>query len=411
MAEHDTSRPAVIVVGAGAAGMVAAIFAARAGANVTLLEGGARAGSKVRLSGGGRCNLLPSRVSLEDYRTGGSHKAVRNVLLSWPLAEVRGFFEDELGVGLEVEPGGKIFPRSQRSQDVIDALLAECGRLDVAVVYEARIEAIRPCADPARIAFEIETHRAESYVCDRLILATGGRSLPKTGSDGRGLELAKSLGHAIEPTYPVLVPLTTSQARWRELPGVSLRARLRAVRGGRVIEEREGDFLFTHRGFSGPVVLDLSHHQTAPGGEDVEIVASWGGDAAPDWKALLGRGGKQGVHARIKEHLPRRLVDLLVELSKLKRDIRLCDLTKANREALIGNLDDCGLPIDGSEGYRTAEVTAGGVPLSDLKLKTLESRIVPGLHFAGEMLDVHGRIGGYNFLWAWVTGRRAGEGA
>ncbi|MBN1442722.1 MAG: aminoacetone oxidase family FAD-binding enzyme, partial [Planctomycetes bacterium] len=401
----------VAVVGAGAAGTLAAIFAARRGARVRLIEGRARPGAKIRVSGGGRCNVLPSHAELGDFHSAGSMRAVRNVLFSWPLEDVRRFFEIELGIALRVEPTGKVFPRSDDAREVVDALLRECDRAGVDRLSGVRVVDLRSTGTAEDPLFELRTAEGPMMQASRLVLATGGLSLPKTGSDGWGIEAARALGHAIAPLHPVLVPLTTRDERWLDLPGVSTRARVSALSDGRVIEAREGDFLFTHRGFSGPVVLDISHRLTAHGGSKTELRAFWGGTAGVHWEEFLLAGTKTRVVMRIAERLPRRLADLLVDLSGLPVETRLCDLRREQRLRILGALVDCPLPVDGDEGYRTAEATGGGVRLEDVKLKTLESRILPGLHFAGEMLDVHGRVGGYNFLWAWVSGRRAGEGA
>jgi hypothetical protein len=400
----------VVVVGAGAAGLLAAIFAGRGGARVLLVETRPRPGAKIRVSGGGRCNVLPSRVTLEDFHTGGSDKALRNVLFSWPLEQVREFFEQDLVIPLKVEPTGKVFPQSERPQDVVEALLRECDRAGVTLlcdfcVVELHRSAPTP-ADPG--GFELASAAGSRVGCDRLVLATGGLSMPKTGSDGGGFSMAHALGLPVRPTYPALVPLLGADARWRELAGVSVRAQLRAMRGDRLLEEREGDLLITHRGFSGPVVLDMSRHVTSPEADGVELHVHWGGSEACDWDALLRDGGARQVVTLVRERLPRRLADLLVALAGLPPERRASELPRDERLRLVACLESFPLPVRGNEGYATAEVTAGGVALKDVRLTTLESRAVPGLYLAGEMLDAVGRIGGYNFLWAWVTGRKAG---
>ncbi len=401
------------MVGAGAAGLSAAIFAGRAGARVLLCETRPRPGAKIRISGGGRCNLLPSRIEPGDFHTEGSAHALRKLLLSWPLCEVRAFFEADLGIALKVEPTGKVFPVSDDPREVVAALLAQAERAGTTLAAGQRVVALDrlPSGTDEAARFELATETGERIRARCVLLATGGLSLPKTGSDGGGLALAAHLGHRPRPDYPALVPLLAADPRWTELAGVALRARLRVMVAGRVMEEREGDLLFTHRGFSGPVVLDLSWRLTAGFAGGATLAAHWIGRSAPVWGPWLRRGGRGTVGAVLREELPRRLCALLLELAGADADRRLSELAREERRALLAVLDACPLKLAGSEGYRTAEVTGGGVPLEELSTRTLESRLVPGLYLAGEMIDVTGRIGGYNFLWAWVSGRHAGRAA
>jgi len=416
-AEHDSNLGQanevwpVAVVGAGAAGLLAALFAARAGARVLLLETRPRPGAKIRVSGGGRCNVLPSAMQLEDFHTSGSMHTLRNILFSWPLAAVRAFFEDDLGVPLKREDTGKLFPVSERPQDVVDALLAACGRAGVVLRGGWRVARVSRVADAGGARFDVESAAGERIRCARLVLATGGLSLPKTGSDGAGLAFASALGVGTVPTYPALVPLRTADRRWKALAGIAVPARLTARRGARILEVRERPLLVTHRGWSGPVVLDMSRHVTAPDCEDVALHVRWGGDATPDWDATLRATPRGLVATCLRVHLPVRLADLLLELAEIPPAQRVHELDRVSRLRLVTVLDDYALPRSGDEGYATAEVTGGGVALDAVAPRTLECRAVPGLHVAGEMLDVVGRIGGYNFLWAFVTGRKAGAAA
>lgn len=412
-------------MGAGAAGLTAAIFAARAGARVLLLETRPAPGAKIRASGGGRCNVLPSAMTLDDFHTSGSRTALRNILLSWPLDDVRAFFEHDLGVPLKLESTGKLFPADDDPRRVVAALLDACRTSGVTLYGDFRVTKVKrldasgagagvagAATTEAAARFALTAAGGARVICDRLVLATGGLSLPKTGSDGHGFALVRAWGHALVTPYPALVPLLCDDPRWRALAGVSLPARVRAVRAVRdehvLVEERTGSFLFTHRGFSGPVVLDMSRHLTGPAGEATQLRVGWGGDEAPDWDDRLRRGGARPLAGLLAERLPRRLAERLIEETGLQPVVRAADLTRESRRALVAALADFPLPVVGNEGYRTAEVTGGGVPLGELSPRTLESRIVPGLHFAGEILDGTGRIGGFNFLWAWVTGRKAG---
>ncbi|MGH2571732.1 MAG: aminoacetone oxidase family FAD-binding enzyme, partial [bacterium] len=303
----------VIVVGAGAAGLAAALFAARRGARVLLLETRPTPGAKLRVSGGGRCNVLPSEMRLERFHTDGSRPAMRNVLTSWPLEAVRGWFEEDLGVPLKVEATGKVFPTSDRSRDVVEALLAACAQSGVVLEGGHRVVQVECASQPENARFELRCANGRQLTCRHLVLTTGGLSLPKTGSDGGGLEIARVLGHTIVPTYPALVPLLTDEARWKALAGVSMRVRLRALEGTRCLEEREGDFLFTHRGFSGPATLDMSRHVCGPDRGGKRLVVEWAPQA--DWEKLLQSPGRRSVAGLLREHLPARVAGVLVELA------------------------------------------------------------------------------------------------
>ncbi|MCX5737892.1 MAG: FAD-dependent oxidoreductase [Proteobacteria bacterium] len=209
MSEMQQQWP-VVVVGAGAAGLLAALHAARAGVRVLLVETRPKPGAKIRVSGGGRCNVLPSTMSLDDYATSGSRNTLRNILLGWPLAEVRRFFESELGIPMKTEATGKVFPVSEQPLDVVDALLRACARAGVTLTGAFRVTQIVRTNDARGACFDIEASGGRRVRAQRVVLATGGLSLPKTGSDGAGLRFAELLGVATVPTYPALVPLTTS---------------------------------------------------------------------------------------------------------------------------------------------------------------------------------------------------------
>ncbi len=401
----------LVVVGAGAAGLLAALFAARAGARVLLVETRPKPGAKIRVSGGGRCNVLPSAMSLDDFATSGSRNTLRNILLSWPLADVRRFFEFELGIPMKTESTGKVFPVSEQPLDVVDALLGACAGAGVTLTGAFRVAKIVGTKGDRGPGFEVEAADGRRVLAQRLVLATGGLSLPKTGSDGAGLRLAQTMGVATLPTYPALVPLRSNDTRFTALSGVSVRAQLRAVRGGRVVDESERELLFTHRGFSGPVVLDMSRHVTSPDAAGLRLLVRWGGVTHQYWADALRASSKRLVGTVLSERLPERLADALLAASDVPRARREHELQRAERQRLLAMLDAFVLPVDGNEGYAKAEVTAGGIALAEIHSRTLECRAAPGLFACGEILDVVGRIGGYNFLWAWSSGRRAGEAA
>jgi len=391
----------VLVVGAGAAGLVAAIFARRAGATVTLLESTESPGQKILISGGGRCNVLPSRFEPERFVSEASRTAVR-LLKAWRLESVRAFFEDDLGVALLLEEeSGKLFPVSHRARDVRDALLAEAARVGVEVVRGARV------VDVTGPLLRASTAEGAAFPARSIVLATGGMSIPKTGSDGTGLTIARRLGHRIVEPYPALTPLKSASAEHRALAGVSLPVALRA--GDPPRQRAVGGFLFTHGGYSGPSILDLSHHVVRDPASPLR--AAWGAITAEGWRERLKPAGAETVGGVLSRAVPSRLADLLAHEIGIARGTRVAQLRREDRVRLLEVLTDFRLPISGHEGFAKAEVTGGGVALGEVDPVTLESRRVPGLYLCGEILDAFGPIGGHNFLWAFVTGRTAGLAA
>jgi predicted Rossmann fold flavoprotein len=435
----------IVVIGAGAAGLMAAIAAAsydgdapaRPSANadgrapgphaspappavaprVLVLERTHDGGRKILISGGGRCNVLPSVLQPERFVTNSSPHTLRNLLRSWPLADQRAFFESTLAIPLALEAdSGKLFPASNSARHIRDGLIRHAQQRGVAIRFDTRVVDLVPPRDAA--SWRIEIEHGEAIEAAAVILATGGLSVPATGSDGGGLALARRLGHAMHETYPALTPLVADPAMHEALAGVSLQARLRAAAtdGARPLIT-DGGFLFTHRGYSGPAVLDISHvavrARLAQRPQAIQVQWAPGQDDA-QWQALLRPTPGDGhslVVSRVRQHLPNRLADWLVSEAGIPLDRSLATLTRAERLGLIERLCRYPLPWTGDEGYKKAEVTGGGVALDEVDPRTLESRRRPGLFLCGELLDAFGPIGGHNFAWAWATGRLAGLGA
>ncbi len=407
------ARAPVVVVGAGAAGLMAARFAALEGAPVVLLETTPDGGRKILISGGGRCNVLPGRFQPERYVTESSPNLLRRLLRAWPLEEQRSHFEDVLGIPLKLEPDtGKLFPVSNRARDVRDALVAAAREAGAEVRFGARVTALHPAADP-RGPWRLELAGTETLAAGRVVLATGGLSVPATGSDGWGLAVVRRLGHRVHATYPALTPLTADPPVHADLAGVSLEVGIDAP-GARPRFETEGGFLFTHRGYSGPAVLDASHlavRSRMAGGARQALTVRWTREGAERWDRRLVEHGTGTVGGLLAKHLPQRLAERLAVDAGVAPDRSLAQLRREERRALVEALAAFPLPWTGDEGYKKAEVTGGGVALDQVDPKTLESRVTPGLHLCGEILDAFGPIGGHNFLWAWVTGRSAGRAA
>lgn len=387
-----------------------AIFAASAGADTTLLERTHDGGRKILISGGGRCNILPSELDESRFVTDSSRHLLRNIVRSWPLHEQVAFFEGEAGIPLiEETESRKLFPVSQRARDVRDRLLAVAQRRGVRILTNTRVTGLAAVAG----GWRVDRQEQGELHADAVIVATGGLSVPNTGSDGDGLRIAEQLGHTVRETYPALTPLTSSPAPFSALAGISLPVSITA-RAGKRMATATGGFLFTHRGYSGPAVLDVSHvavrSRTAETGP-ARIEVRWTGLDAQEWEAALRPRGVRTVLGTLGAELPDRLARALLEHVGIERERPLSNLTREERIRLIDTLVRGALPWTADEGYKKAEVTGGGVNLSEIDPRTMESRKHKGLFLCGEMLDAFGPIGGYNFFWAWATGRAAGLGA
>jgi predicted Rossmann fold flavoprotein len=401
----------IAVIGAGAAGFMAAIFAGGGSTarRVLLLERTHDGGRKILMSGGGRCNVLPSALDPRRFVTASSPNTLKKLLLSWPLGEQRRFFEERLGIELALEEEtGKLFPVSNKSRDVRDALRSATEHTGV----ETRFDSWVTGASPRNGGWSIELQDGSEIRASAVILATGGLSVPATGSDGTGLDVVRGLGHTVHDTYPALTPLTAEPHRHSSLTGISLPVTIEAPAGKKKLVSR-GGFLFTHKGYSGPSVLDISHLAVLSrraGGPRQELYVRWTDLDAEAWDRLL-REDEATMHGILRARLPARLAEVLLAEARVEGDTHRSQLKREERARLVQALTRHPLFWTGDEGYKRAEVTGGGVALDEIDPRTMESRLHPGLFLCGEILDAFGPIGGYNFAWAWATGRAAGIGA
>jgi predicted Rossmann fold flavoprotein len=405
----------VVVVGAGAAGLATAIFAARrlGPGQVVLLDTARRPGAKILVSGGGRCNVTNREVTERDFSGGPSH-LVRRVLRAFTAADAATFFRG-MGVALHEEEDGKLFPDTHRARTVLDSLLVEAARRGVELRSGVRVDGIERDAEGRDQGDFVLQAGGAVFRARRVVLATGGLSLPKTGSDGGGYALVRRLGHSLVPTTPALVPLVLEGHGHEALSGVSHPVELRLRGGSSRAASIRGAMLWTHFGVSGPAALDVSRHllRSRLEGEDRRLVANLlpGEDAAGLARRLV-EEARQHPRAALRRVFEGRLPASVLEAVAAEVDAALSlpigQLPRERRQRLVSALTERELAVRDSRGYNFAEVTAGGVPLAEVDLRTMESRKCPGLHLVGEILDVDGRLGGFNFQWAWSSGFVAG---
>lgn len=391
---------------------MAAIQAARAAPHLRIvcLDGARTLGAKILVAGGGRCNVTHFEVTPDDY-SGSSRHAIAKVLRAFPVPETIDLFRS-LGVPLKREATGKLFPTTDQARTVLDALLGAARAAGVVLAHPRRVTSIAPSPD----GFVLSGPWGELSAA-RTILAAGGQALPKSGSDGAGFALARSLGHTTTAAiFPALVPLVVAEGHWlRTVQGIAVPARveIRAATGKRLASFR-GDLLCTHFGLSGPVVLDASRHFLAARQADAQarFVVAFLPDADPgNLTAELTNLGRRSLGRWLAEKLPDRLADALLASAGLDPVANALRLKKEERQAMLRAITEHEIPIVGDRGFVHAEATAGGIPLDQIRLETMESRRCPGLHLCGEVLDVDGRIGGFNFQWAWASGTVAGRAA
>lgn len=421
---HTTPETAdIVIVGGGAAGLTAAIFAAQTlnaqppavARRILLLEGTRQLGTKILVSGGARCNVTHHAVSPDDFN--GSRNIIRNVLASFGVAATVDFFAS-MGVELEEEPEtGKLFPASNSARAIRDALATRCMDLGVFIRPDSKVTRILAPTEHER-HFRLETPLG-TLAASRIILATGGRSLPGSGSDGSGWTLARDLGHTVTPTYQALVPLMLDHAMFHEqVSGIATDVQLTTYVAGKPVDTRAGALLWTHFGISGPAAMDASRHWVIAheAGQEVQMKCNFlppDGFEATEKRLVAGiaQRPRLSILNLLSTRLPERLCAALLTHSGIDPATPAGQVSRDLRRTLVHNLTALPLPITGPRGWEYAEVTAGGIPLAEVNYRTMESRLVPGLHFAGEIMDCDGRIGGFNLQWAWATGHLAGQAA
>ena len=406
----------ILVIGGGPAGMMAAIRAAEGGASVTLLEKTERVGKKMAITGKGRCNLTNAAPTEEIIRhIPGNGAFLHSALRAFDNEDVVAFFEGE-GVPTKVERGGRVFPASDRAADAVEAMLHKLHELGVTVETKAKVKDI--LTKDGRAA-GIRLASGEERKADAVIVATGGSSYPKTGSTGDGCAMAARLGHTVTPLLPALVPLVVEEDWAKELTGLSLKnVRVRLFAEGEARErigEAFGEMMFAHFGVTGPIILTLSRSAAVylAGHDALQMEL----DLKPaldeetlerrvlrDFETYRGKAAKNAM----KDLLPGRLIAPVLDLAYIDAEKRAGQLTKAERRRLAETLKHVPLTVTGTRPIEEAIVTAGGVSTKEIDPRTMESKLVRGLYFAGETVDVDGFTGGYNLQAAFSMGAAAG---
>lgn len=408
----------VVVIGAGAAGLAAAIFSAESVTKkdpplkVTVLDGAKTIGAKILVSGGGRCNVTHDVVTATDFF--GNRHIIKNVLAAFPVQATIDWFAS-LGVELKCEETGKLFPVSDKARTVLTALLTRCHELDVVIRPDHRVTDVSRLTG-SESGFVIH-HTYGTLQAKKVILATGGRSLPKTGSDGFGYELARRLGHRVSTTTPALAPLMLDETLFhKDLSGISQEVELTTTVNGHVVDRRTGSLLWTHFGVSGPIVMDASRFWTSASekNEPVELSVNFlptlTQESARQWFMEQATAAPRRSLTKCLAHLvTERFAESLCRYLGINGQTAIGQLPRKDRDRLLVGLAKFPLPVQQDRGWNYAEVTAGGVPLEEINFRTMESKLVPGLYLVGEILDCDGRIGGFNFQWAWATGLLAGR--
>lgn len=405
----------IIVVGGGAAGMMAAVTAARKGKNVLLLEKNEKLGKKLFITGKGRCNITNSAEIDELFSAVVSNpKFLYSSFYSLTNDQVIGFFE-ELGVKTKVERGGRVFPESDHSSDVIRALEQELKRLGAEIRLRTEVKEI--LAEGGR-AKGVRLSSGEKLNADAVIIATGGISYPSTGSTGDGYRFARECGHKVTELSPALVPMEVEEWYAKELMGLSLRnIEIKITDGKKKLYEEFGEMLFTHYGVTGPVILSASsivgkklkehpltlHIDLKPALTEEQLDKR----VLREFEANHNRQFKNAADSLF----PAKLKPVIVELSGIPEEKKVNEVTKEERLRFVRMIKDFSMTLTAMRGYNEAIITKGGVSVKEIDPGTMESRLVNRLYFAGEVLDLDAVTGGYNLQIAWSTGYLAGMNA
>ncbi|MDD4171098.1 MAG: NAD(P)/FAD-dependent oxidoreductase [Syntrophomonas sp.] len=403
----------VIVAGGGAAGMMAAISARRLGAEVTILERNPRVGKKILATGNGRCNFTNINADITCYH-GNNPKFAHSALANFTIDDTIRFF-GKLGIEHKVEDLGKVFPMSDQASSVLDVLLYELRELGVNIVCDALVKDISKKNDK----FIIELENGQVYGGDRVIITTGGKAMPSSGSDGQGYDLAARLGHTIMDVFPALVQLKLEGSFFKRIEGVKFVGTAEIIHNNKSVAKDRGDILFANYGVSGPPILQISRKagELLKEGQEAHLKITIM-DMMPkqELSKLINKrlqiAAQKPVDFSLVGLINKRLIPVVLAeagINEIKRPVS--SLSAKEREWIIDILTDWRFKIKGTKSWPSAQITAGGVDTNGIDQNTMESKLVPGLFFAGEIIDIDGLCGGFNLQWAWSSGFIAGQNA
>lgn len=403
----------VVVIGGGAAGIMAAVSAKRLGAEVTILEKNPRVGKKILATGNGRCNYTNINADISCY-SGKNPKFAYGALSNFTVDNTIEFFE-KLGITPKIEEFGKVFPMSDQASSIVDVLLYELNELSVNIVCNANVIDITKKQEK----FIIKLENGEEYPGDRVIITTGGKAFPSSGSDGSGYVLAAKLGHTVTDVFPALVQLMLEGSFFKRIEGVKFLGTAEIIHNGRSIAKDRGDILFANYGVSGPPILQISRKagQLLNEGKEVYLkIIIMDTMSKEELRKLITErfhtGAKKPVDFNLVGLINKRLIPVLLLEAGIKELKRPAGSLSVNeQEKIIDILTDWRFKIRRTKGWQSAQVTAGGVDTGEIDPNTMESRLVKGLYFAGEIIDIDGMCGGFNLQWAWSSGFTAGQNA
>lgn len=402
MAKYD-----VVIIGGGASGMMAGIWAAKNNQSAIIVEKNPELGRKILATGNGRCNLTNKFTEKSHYH-GASPEFVEGIINQFNQYKIMEFFES-LGLILKEENNGRMFPRNDQAQSVAQALKSELEDLDVTIKLNSVVRGIEKDGD-----FKIKIQGGEIISADKIIIAVGGKAHEQLGTSGDGYYWLEKLGHKIIPTHQALVPIETVETWPTKIQGLKIEGKAMAIQNGKILVEKQGDILFTHYGLSGPATMALAREIKAEKNIQINI------DLYPEFseneldkiiQKNIENNGKKALKNSIVGMAPNNLIDIILANLKIDPNKKAAEISKIDRQKIANILKNIQLTVKSLRPFREAQVTAGGVDTKEINPKTLESKIIPGLYFTGEIMDVDGDSGGFNLQWAWSTGFVAGNSA